>query len=342
MAQHILAVEALQPAIRHTWNQLFRPFRLGLWARLALVGIFTGDMPGCGGGSSTGSGSGSGDQLLSLPTDPIALVVLIFLGVLFGLILVLGLIYVASVLRFVLLDIVLTDRYSLSQGFWRWRERGFSYFLWQLAFAAGLIVTLAIVVGVPALVAAAAGVFEGTGPGLLVVIPLAMWLGLSLSAVVVGGIVVYVLARDFVVPIMALEEVGVLEGWIRFLPMLLAEKLSYLVYLILRVALVVASVIVFVIPAFLLVIVLWLLFGGIGLTLFLAGLWAEWTWNVYTIGAAVLLGGSALVFTMYLIAFLCNPAVAFFPTYALHFLSFRHAGVAEALDRNPVLVDCST
>ena len=338
MPSQIPALDAVGPAFHHTWSQLFKPFRLGLWARLALVGIATGEIPGCGGGGGDGTGSGEGDQFLSLPTDPIALFLLIFLGVLLGFVLVVGLIYVASVFRFVLLDIVLTDRHKLIKGWWRWQKRGFSYFLWQLVFAATLIVTLVIVVGVPAFLAGLSSVFEGSRPSLPVVILLGMWLGFSLMAVVVAGLVVYTLARDFVVPIMALEEVGAVEGWSRFLPMLLADKLNYLVYMIARIVLVMASLIFFGIPALILVIVLWLFLGGVGLTLFLTGLWAEWTWNFYTIGAAILFGGAALLITMYLVAFLCTPVVAFFPTYALHFLGLRYARVAEALNRHPLLV----
>ena len=120
--------------------------------------------------------------------------------------------------------------------------------------------------------------------------------------------------------------------------MLLADKLNYLVYMIARIVLVMASLIFFGIPALILVIVLWLFLGGVGLTLFLTGLWAEWTWSFYTIGAAILFGGAALLITMYLVAFLCTPVVAFFPTYALHFLGLRYARVAEALNRHPLLV----
>ena len=73
MPQQISALDALQPAFRHTWRQLFKPFRLGLWARLALVGIATGDIPGCSGGGGAQSRGGNGDQFLSLPTDPVSL-----------------------------------------------------------------------------------------------------------------------------------------------------------------------------------------------------------------------------------------------------------------------------
>ena len=339
MPRQFPALDALQPAFRHTWRQLFKPFRLGLWARLALVGIATGDIPGCGGGGGAQSGSGNGDQFLSLPTDPVALILLIFLGALVSIILILALVYVSSVFRFVLFDMILTDRHRLIQSWWRWLEGGFSYFLWQLAFAATMLVTLLIVVGVPALAAALAGGFEGPRPSLALMIVLGMWLVLSLMAVVVAALVVWILTRDFVVPIMALEEVGVLEGWSRFLPMLSAEKLNYLVYLIIRTVLAVAGLIFFGILALITVIVLLLVFGGVGLTLFLAGLWAEWTWNLYTIILAVVLGGAALIIMTFAIAFVCTPAVAFFPTYAAHFLGFRYPRLSEALGRHPVLVE---
>ena len=343
MPRQFPALEALQPALRHTWTQLFKPFRLGLWARLALVGIATGEIPGCGGGGGGAqSRAGHGDQLLSMPTDAVSLFLLISLGVLVGVVLILALIYVSAIFRFVLFDIVLTDRQKLMEGWWRWQERGFSFFLWQLAFAAAMIVTLVIVVGVPALVAAVAGVFESQRPGLAVVIVVGMWLVLSLMAVILVAMIVWVLARDFVVPIMALEEVGVVEGWRRFLPMLLAEKLNYLVYLIIRTGLAVASLIFFGILALLLMIVALLVFGGMGLTLVLAGLWAEWTWNLYTILLAVVLGGAALMAVIYAIAFLCTPAVAFFPTYAAHVLAFRHPRLSEALSRHPGLIDTTS
>ena len=337
MPRQFPALDALQPAFRHTWRQLFKPFRLGLWARLALVGIATGDIPGCGGGGGAQSGSGNGDQFLSLPTDPVALILLIFLGALVSIILILALVYVSSVFRFVLFDMILTDRHRLIQSWWRWQERGFSYFLWQLAFAATMLVTLLIVVGVPALAAALAGGFESQRPSLPVMIVLGMWLVLSLMAVVVAALAVWILSRDFVVPIMALEEVGVLEGWNRLLPMLSAEKLNYLVYLIIRTVLAVVGLFFFGILALITVIVLLLMFGGVGLTLFLAGLWAEWTWNLYTIILAVVLGGAALIIMTYTIAFLCTPAVAFFPTYAAHFLGLGYPRLSEALGNHPVL-----
>ena len=335
MPRQILALAALQPAFRHTWRQLFQPFRLGLWARLALVGIATGDIPGCGGGgggNGAGGGSGEGDQLLALASGFPFLFPLIFVGAILAITLILGWIYLASVLRFVLLDIVLTDRYRLIDGFRRWQRPGFSYFFWQLAYLGVLIAALAIVVGILALAALLAGVSRDSNPSITLMIIAGLWLVVGLTAVIAAVIVVWILARDFLVPVMALERVGALEAWNRLLPMLVSEKLNYAVYLLIRMFLTMVAFIL----CLVLVLVFLLALGGVGLTLFLAGLWAEWSWNFYTIALAVVFGGAALVVTVCLIAFLCTPAVAFFPTYAAHFLGLRYARLSEALGNHPV------
>ena len=43
------AVDSIRPAFQHTKQQLFRPFRFGQWTRLALVGLFAGEMSSGGG-----------------------------------------------------------------------------------------------------------------------------------------------------------------------------------------------------------------------------------------------------------------------------------------------------
>src|SRR5580704_396197 len=40
----VSAVDCVQPALRHTRQQLFSPFRWGQWSRLALVGILAAEL----------------------------------------------------------------------------------------------------------------------------------------------------------------------------------------------------------------------------------------------------------------------------------------------------------
>ena len=49
--------------------------------------------------------------------------------------------------------------------------------------------------------------------------------------------VIYVLTKDFVVPQMALEEIGAMEGWRRLWPMIKAEKGGYAGYIGMKIVL---------------------------------------------------------------------------------------------------------
>ena len=42
------ATECVTPAFRHTTQQMFRPFRLSFWLRIAVLGLFTGEFAGEG------------------------------------------------------------------------------------------------------------------------------------------------------------------------------------------------------------------------------------------------------------------------------------------------------
>ena len=62
----------------------------------------------------------------------------------------------------------------------------------------------------------------------------------------------------------------------------MSQKLNYLIYLLVRTLLTLVAAIFFGILSLILV----LLLGGMGVPFFLAGLWAEWSWNLYTIAQA--------------------------------------------------------
>ena len=52
MSKPLSAVDCIGPAFAQTKHQLFAPFRLQRWARLALVCLITGEFAGGGGGPS--------------------------------------------------------------------------------------------------------------------------------------------------------------------------------------------------------------------------------------------------------------------------------------------------
>jgi len=166
------AVDAISPALEHTKQQLFRPFRFGQWLRLALIGFMTGELSS-GGGCNPSVFSdlkkiqnrpNGGEEFLALPHLDPHLIGSIFMvagvAILLGCGFVLLWMYVGSVYRFILIESIITRRVSLREGWRKWRAAGRRFFLWRLVyqFAAGIFFT--ILIGIPLGVAALLGWFN--------------------------------------------------------------------------------------------------------------------------------------------------------------------------------------
>jgi hypothetical protein len=152
------AVESISPAFTRTRKLLFQPFRYGLWARLAVVALITGEAGGGGGGGgslpnlNTHRGQGGDNQLGNYWAEAARLIsvpgweqIQPYIGwIVIGAVLALGLmllwIYSDCVYRFILLDAVVTGRCRLREGWRRWRAAGRRYFLWVIGFAFGALV----------------------------------------------------------------------------------------------------------------------------------------------------------------------------------------------------------
>ena len=228
------AVEAVSPAFERTKRQLFQPFRYSHWWRLALTALLAGEM-GSGGNFNWNSGNWNiparkGKDFFLLAPPPWAdwhdYLPLIVAGVLFGMVLMVIFIYVSSVFRFILFDSVLTERVHIREGWGRWQERGGQFFLWQIGFSAVTITLAGLLVGLPLLYAWRHGLFRNADEhwgALLLGGTLMVFLGIALffSAAVVG-----LFTKDFVVPLMALEELSAMDAWRRLLPLLKSDRKS--------------------------------------------------------------------------------------------------------------------
>ena len=179
---------------------------------------------------------------------------------------------------------------------------------------------LALLVGLPLAIAFAAGwmtnIREHVGRLILGVILL---VGLFIVFVLIVG-VVQVLAKDFLVPLMALEDLGFADGWHRLLGMMRIEKGRFAVYLLLKLALSIAAAILFsiiaLIPALFVVVP--------GVVIVIIGHAMGLGWNVTTISLAIIFGTLLLLLLIYLIALVSVPATVFFPAYAMYFFAARY------------------
>jgi hypothetical protein len=342
----ISAIDAVSPAFQHAKQQLFQPFRVGQWAKLALVGLLAGEMSsgGCNAGNFNFPKNTGGEQRFlewmpsaaALPDiNPALYASLIALLVVLGLVLMVLFLYVSSVMRFVLFDSVLAKHCAIRRG-WSLRHKpGLRLFGWQLLLMLATMAGMIILIGIPAGIAFAAGWLDQPHQHL---IPLVLG-GIALFFLVIGfvliGLVVQVFTKDFVVPQMALEGIGPLETWRRLLPMLNSEKGGYAGYIGMKVVMALGAAVVLGIVTLIVIVVLLIPFGGLGVVAILAGKAAGLGWNLYTISVAVVAGSILLAVILYVVSLISVPAVVFFPAYSIYFFASRYSPLGVRLNPPP-------
>jgi hypothetical protein len=330
----ISAVDSLSPAFEHTRQQLFRPFRFGQWTRLALVGLFAGEMSsggGCNFNYPTHTSTTHRNFVAAVPPNwellaPLLVIAIIAIPVIWCL-----LIYVNSRMRFVLFDSVIAKKCELGR---MWRERrgpAFQYFIWQILFFLATIAGTAILLGVPALAAFLLGWFTAPRQHLAPLILSGIFLFFVLMLWVLLSIVIQVFTKDFVIPQMALENLSAFEGWRRLWVMLQSEKGFYAGYGGMKLVLAIGAAVAIGILAFIAIVILLIPFGGIGAIAVIAGKAAGFTWNVFTITAAIVAGSMFLLIVFYAVSLISVPVIVFFPAYSIYFFAARYPNLARVM-----------
>jgi hypothetical protein len=334
----ISAVETISLAIEHTKRQLFQPFRFGQWTRLAVVGLLAGEL-GSGGGFNGSNFNipqhpGASRHVLAsgLPgIDPALLAGLIAVLVLAALTFGIIMMYVSSVMRFILFDSVMAKQCHIRQGWSRRQGAGWRYFLWQLLYLLAMLGGFVVLVGVPAGFAFAVGWLKEPKEHLLPLVLGGIVLFFVLLIFFVAMTVIFVLTKDFVVPQMALENIGALEGWRRLWPMIRAEKGGYAGYIGMKIVMAIGAGIVVGIATLILGLIIAIPTVGLSILAVLTGQTAGLTWNVYTITLAVVVGSVLLAIFLYLIALISVPVIVFFPAYSIYFFAARYPALSAVL-----------
>ncbi len=337
----ISAVDAISPAFQHTKKQLIEPFRAGQWAKLALVGFLAGEVHsgGCSGGNfQMPTRTTGGDRFLDLGLsgmNPAAYVGLIALLVVVVLVLWVLFIYVNSVMRFVLFDSVVAKRCEIRQYWNRRQKPGLRYFAWQLLLFLVLMVGLTILVGIPAAFALAVGWLKQSSQHMVPLILGGVILFFLVMTFALLWLVVVVFSKDFVVPQMALEDIGAMEAWQRLLPMLKSEKGGYAGYLGMKIVMAIGAAVIVGIAAMIIILLTLIPVGGVGAVLVLMGKSGGLHWNLYTITLAVVIGSFLLAFILYVVSLVSVPAILFFPAYSIHFFAARYPALNAILHPVP-------
>jgi hypothetical protein len=337
----ISAADTITPAFRHAKEQLLRPFRFGQWARLALVGLLAGEL-GSGGSCNFNypmnthrTGSQQTFLAQSWPTQ-LANHTALFTGTVLALIVIgFGLMvlftYIGSVMRFILFDSIIARECHIRAGWARRKGPGLRLFWWQIVFMLVSFAAIMIVIGIPVACAWASGWFAHPRDHVVGLVLSGAALLLVLFVLLVCMAVIHVMTKDFVVPQMALEEISAVEGWRRLWLLLKAEKGGYAGYIGMKLVLSIGAGVAVTIVALIALFVLLIPVGGVGVVAVLGAKAAGWTWNLYTIALAVVLGCIAVAIFFCVISLISVPIIVFFPAYSIYFFAQRYPPLASLL-----------
>jgi hypothetical protein len=344
MPASLSAIDAISPAFDRAKRQLFQPFRFAFWARMALVALATGEFY---------SSSGWGGFHFTMPSsrrrpgyDFLGLVqphweILrrylpwIILGVLFIFVLMVLWTYVSSVFRFVLFDSVLTNRCAIKEQWRQWRYQGLRFFLWRICLGLGVMAAFAILAGASMLVLVTTGALKSPREHIALLVLGGIVAFLLLLCLIIASALIALFARDFVVPVMALENVGIIDGWRRVIVLLGAEKKAYVGYVLMKIVLVVGSTIIFGILTLIAVFLLFIPISIAGVGAYLFAKSAGLLWSFPAVAIAVVLAAAALALILYVTAFISGPAMVFFQAYVIHFLGPRYPALGDRISVPP-------
>ncbi|MFZ0588783.1 MAG: hypothetical protein WAM48_20680, partial [Candidatus Sulfotelmatobacter sp.] len=248
-----------------------------------------------------------------------------------GLVLGIILIYISSVMRFILFDSVMAKECHIRQGWSRRQGPGLRYFLWKLAYLAVTLGGLIVLVGIPAGFAFAAGWFKEPKAHMVPLVLSGIFVFFAVLIFVLALAVIFVLTKDFVIPQMALENVGVMEGWRRLWWMMKAEKGSYAAYIGMKIVMAIGAAIIVGIATVILGLIIAIPTALFSILAIVTGETAGLTWNAYTITVAVVVGCVLLAVFFYVIALVSVPVIVFFPAYSIYFFAARYPALSAAL-----------
>jgi hypothetical protein len=328
------AVDSITPALQHARKQLFQPFRIGQWTRLAFVGLLAGELGanGCNRSNFHLPHHPGGTPHLDFPAVDPALLIALF-GVVLVAALAIGIIlmYVSSVMRFILFDSIIAKECHIRAGWSRRLGPGWRYFVWKLLYLLLMIAGVFLLIGMPLALAFAAGWLREPKTHLPPLVLIGLIFLLAFMVFFVAAAIVFVLTKDFVIPQMALEDIDAIEGWRRLWPMMKAEKAAYAGYIILKVVLAIVVSILIAVAAVILGVLIVLPSIGFGILAVLTGKSAGLTWTPATIALAVTVGCILLVCFLYLVSLIAVPAIVFFPAYSIYFFASRYPRLSAVL-----------
>jgi len=252
----IFVTDAIAPAFNYMAKVLFKPFSFVKWLKLGLVAFLV----------SLGSGGAGGNFNFNFPSKQeipsetvnqfsqigqwieshLALVIIIgILAFLLIMIILAILIYFSSRFSFVYLDSVVKNDVQIKQSYKDNKVNGWSYFLWRIIFALIALLVILLLIGVPTTILVLIGIKKGFTVSIILLLILTglVFIGLIILLAVIGQF-----TTDFVLPIMYLRKLRILEAWKVLLALMRNNKGHFFLYLLMRIVLGLASVMILIVP----------------------------------------------------------------------------------------------
>lgn len=340
MPAQFSAIDAISPAFDRTKRQLFQPFRFSFWARMALVALASGEFygsSGWGGLHFTVPGARPGPKhAFPAVVNPrweflVHYLPWIVLGALLLFAFFIFWMYASSVFRFILFDSVLNARCQIKEGWHRWSSQGVRFFLWRICLGLAFVAAAGVLSGVAILILIKSGGTVNPRQHIAFLVAFGLGMLLLLACLIIVTVLIALFARDFVIPVMALEDVGIIEGWRRVIAMLKSEKGAYAGYVLMKVVLVVGSAILFGILTLIAVLIFLIPLSIAGYGGYSYAKSSGLLWHFPAVAVGIILAGAAVAAIAYVAAFISAPAMVFFQSYVIHFLGARYPALGDRL-----------
>ena len=219
------ALDAFSPAMARVSAMLFKPFRLGTWLKIGFIGLLGGGVATFHSNNVNFPTSYQVPANRRFPDDPFAeilrflhsihiadhihaIVTALAIAVAISLIFL----YLFCRFRFVLFDSVITTQPAVGRGWRLYASQANNYFGFWLVFRLVSFGVFALIIGVPLWHAYKNGALSGDG-SLLVLLKLIASIALIAILASIVFAIISTLMKDFIMPIMALDNFAVADAW---------------------------------------------------------------------------------------------------------------------------------
>jgi hypothetical protein len=328
---------------------LFKPFRLGTWLKMGFIGLLGGGVATFHSNNVKFPTSYHTPANRRLPEDPFAEILralhsihiadyihVILIALAIGVAISLIFLYLFCRFRFVLFDSVITTQPAVGRGWRLYASQANQYFGFWLVFRLVSFGAFALIVGIPLWHAYKSGALSGDG-SLLVLLKLVASIALVAILASIVFAIISTLMKDFIMPIMALDNFAVGDAWSALWRVIASEPAAWAGYLGMKLVLTIGAGIALAITFLIALLPAFVVIGIPTGLLVLVGVFVLKSGAV-TVGVVIcaiagLLAATALC-CIYMV--LIAPITVFFASYAFYFFGGRYPKLGALLWPQPV------